>query len=1095
MDHHALPLGKGNPDVNASTIRRMRGLLGAWGVFAASAAIADTTAATLHGHVRSPAGAPVGEARIEIVHRPSGTTRTAVSSANGAFYQSGLRVGGPYEIRISRTGYRDRSVALAALRPGTQAPLAATLVPLEIEEVVVTAGPPVSARDLNNGVGSVYTAADIADQPSVTRDVIRTLLRDPLAQSAGEGNLSVGGVNPRFNGLAIDGSLQQDDFGLGSSTYATSRSPINLDAIESASLVASDYSVSASGFTGGLVNITTRSGTNEWDGAAFYYFHDHDQVGDTYDGDRTFMPAVFEEKEYGVSFGGPLVTDRLFVFVSYDEFEAVTPVDFAAFDASRGIRPGFFEALRGVVRDVYGYDPGGRPASAATPETSERTLVKLDWNAGDAHRASWTYQRSRETGTSVAADRLASAWIGVPVDLTAYTVQLFSDWNDRASTTLRANLKTFERGQNCRAQGVGALEFDNLDAASLVGTPLEGLLTGAVDLIAGCDRFRHANAYDDRRLQLFGALDYLIGDHVVRIGGEYESFDLFNLFLPSSNGRFVFSDFAAITSRTARVDYVNVPSNDVDDGAAAWDYGKTALFVQDTWQVRPDLQITAGLRYERFSQDDPPAFNQPVADTYGIRTDRGLDGLDLVMPRLSFRWTGLPRTVVTGGVGRFSGGDPKVWTSNVFQAPTVFARVTANEVSPTTVPPELRTAVAAGNPVAIDAIGRGFRAPSDWKASLRVERELDLVLGALDLGTGYSLTAQALVTWTGDGFLWTNLAQTHLAAAQPTGVAPDGRAIYADLDDLRILNLVALGNHDEGTATILTAALGKRYDSGFDFQVSYAWQDVEAVTEGLSSRGISNWRGIADADRNRPSARTSPYETTHSVKLNLGYERAFGRGFRVRADLFARGWTGDRFTYTFDVDRGNALFGRAGAGESPYDNNPLYVPAGREDPRVVYGPGFDQDAFFGYLDRHDIDSGIHAPYSADAGWNHVWDLRVRLELPGIPALRRWVGENRASLVLDIENVLNLLNDEWGAYDAGPLFGQAAIVRADLVSAADLASLGVEGAAALTGDASRTHCRGQGDCMYRFNSFRDVSAAFPTAARSVYRIRLGFRIDL
>ena len=231
----------------------------------------------------------------------------------------------------------------------------------------------------------------------------------PLAQSAGEGNLSVGGVNPRFNGLAIDGSLQQDDFGLGTGTYATGRSPINLDAVESASLVASDYSVSASGFTGGLVNITTKSGTNEWDGAAFYTFHGNDQVGDTYAGNRNFAPAAFEEKEYGLSVGGPLIANRLFVFLSYDEFEAVEPVDFAAFDAANGIRPGFFEALRGVVRDVYGYDPGGRPASASTPEQSERTLVKFDWNAGDAHRASFTYQRSLETGTSVGADRFASA--------------------------------------------------------------------------------------------------------------------------------------------------------------------------------------------------------------------------------------------------------------------------------------------------------------------------------------------------------------------------------------------------------------------------------------------------------------------------------------------------------------------------------------------------------------------------------------------------------------------------------------------------------------------------------------------------------------
>ena len=1071
------------------------GLAGAAALLAASAATADTTAATLQGHVRTVTDEPIAEARVEILHTTSGTVRVAVTTESGTFYQSGLRVGGPYRILVTRNGYRDRELASITLKPGSQMPLAVTLIGVDVEEIIVTASARRFVRDLNNGVGSAYTAADIADQPSVTRDVIRTLLRDPLAQSNGEGNLSVAGVNPRFNGLAIDGSLQQDDFGLGTSTYATNRSPVNLDAVESASLVASDYSVSAAGFTGGLVNVTTKSGTNRWEGAVFYHFRGDDQVGDTYDGHRTFAPAAFEEKEYGFSAGGPLVDGRFFVFLSYDEFKAVSPVDFSEFDARHGIRPGFFEALRGVVRDTYGYDPAGRPASATTPEASERTLVKFDWNVAQAHRASFTYQRTREAGISVAADRLASAWIDIPLDLTAYAFRAFSDWTDRASTTLRASFKTFTRDQNCRAQGVGALEFDNLDAANVAGTPLDGLITGHVDVIAGCDRFRHANKYDDRRVQLYGALDYLIGDHVVRVGGEYESFDLFNLFMPSSNGRFVFNDFAAITNRTARVDYVNVPSNEAADGAAAWTYGKTTLFVQDVWQVRPSLEITAGLRFERFIQDEPPPFSRTVADTYGIRTDMGLDGLDLLMPRLSFRWTGVRRTVVTGGLGRFSGGDPKVWTSNVFQLPTVFARVTATGVSPTTVPAELRAAVAAGNAVAADAIAPGFEVPSDWKASLRVERELDLVVGDLDLGTGYTLTAQALLTWTGNGFLWTNLAQTRLAAAQPTGVAPDGRTVYADLDDLGILNLVALGNHGEGASTVLTAALGKRYDTGVDVQLSYAWQDVEAVTEGFSSRGISNWRGIADADRNRPSPRTSPYQVTHSLKLKAGYERTLGRKFRIRADLFGRAWSGDRFTYTFDVDRANALFGRAGAGESPYDNNPLYVPARGDDPAVVYSGRFDREAFFDYLNANGVESGIHAPYSADAGINQVWDIRLRLELPGIGALSRWLGENRPSLVLDIENVLNLLNDEWGTYDAGPPFGQAAIVRTDLVSAADVAALGVDGAPALIGDAPRKVCQRQSDCVYRFNSFRSVDTASAAASRSVYRIRLGIRIDL
>ncbi len=1070
-------------------------LAGLAAILAGPAAIAATTSATLTGHVRTAAGEPVAAARVQVLHSLSGTAAEAVTAENGAFYQPGLRVGGPYEIRFAADGFRELRLDGVTLKPGVQPPLAVTLVRLEIEEVVATATVPVTLRDLNNGVGSAYSAEDIAAQPGVTRDVIRTLLRDPLAQSAGVGNLSVGGVNPRFNGLAIDGSLQQDDFGLGTSTYATSRSPISLDAVESASLVASDYSVTASGFTGGLVNITTRSGTNEWDGSAFYYFHGDGQVGDTYDGGRPFAPAAFEEKEYGFTVGGPLLADRLFAFVSYDEFEAIEPVDFGGFDANNGIRPGFFEALRGVVTDVYGYDPGGRPASAATPEASERALLKLDWNLSGAHRASFTRQTTRETGTSAGADRLTSAWIDIPVDLTAHTAQLFSDWGDRASTTLRINHKSLIRGQNCRAQGVGALEFDNLDAAGTAGTPLDGLVSGSVDVTGGCDRFRHANEYDDERLQIQGVFDYFAGGHILRYGGEYESFDLYNLFVPGSNGRFVFDYFAAIAGRTARVDYVNVPSNDARDGAAAWGYGRGTLFVQDTWQARPGLELTAGLRYERYAQQERPPFSQPVADAYGIHTDTGLDGLELLMPRISFRWTGLDRTVVSGGVGRFSGGDPKVWTSNAFQAPTVFSRVTATGVSPTIVPAQLLAAVAAGRPAALDAIAPGFEVPSDLKASVRVERDFDLAMGGLDLGTGYTFTAQALMTWTRDGFLWSNFAQTRLPAAQPTGVAPDGRTIYADLDDLGILNLVALGNHGEGRGRVLTAALGKRYDSGLDFQASYARQDVEVVTEGLSSRGISNWRGIQDADRNRPSPRTSPHQVTHSLKLNLGYERSLGRGFRARADLFARAWSGDRFTYTFDVDRGNALFGRAGAGESPYDNNPLYVPGGPNDPAVAFASAFDRDAFFAYLAEHGVEPGIHAPYSADAGLNQVWDLRLRLDLPGLGALGRWAGENRASLVLDIENLLNLLNDDWGTYHAGPRFNQAAIVRADLVAAGDVAASGVDAAAALTGDAPRTACRAQGDCLYRFNSFRGIDSAFPSASRSVYRIRFGVRIDM
>ena len=1056
--------------------------LSLFGLALAGHAAYGNVSASLSGVVRGPDGAAVAGARVSIVHRPSGTAAQALTLGNGAFFQGGLRVGGPFDIVVRAAGFRDARIAGLTLRPGPQTPVIIELAQTAVEEIVVTAPAP-PAQDLNNGVGSAYTSTDISRQPAISRDAIRTLLMDPLAQSGGVGHLAVAGANPRFNGLAIDGVLQQDDFGLGTNTYATERSPINLDAVESVSLVASDYSVAASGFTGGLVQITTRSGGNEWEGAAFHYRHHDGLVGRRYDGGE-FAPAPFTETETGVSLGGPLVRDRLFVFFSHDEFESASPVDFTAFDTARGIRPGLFDALGRVVQETYGYDPLGRTA-ADTPTGSTRSLAKVDWNPATAHRLSLSWQRAEEADTRWQADRFESAWYDVPTELNALSLQMYSDWTDRLSSAWRVSRKTFARGQVCRAgPGVGALEFD-LTPAQAAGTALEGLLTEPVTLMAGCDRFRHANEYEDERVQLYADVDYLFGDHLLKAGVQVERFDLYNLFVPGSRGRFVFDGLDAVLGGVARVDYVNAVSNDPGDAAADWGYGKRALFVQDAWAISPQLELTAGLRYERIAQEDLPAYSDAVFATYGVRTDANLDDTDLWMPRLGLRFTGLDRTVISTGAGLFAGGEPKVWISNAFQPPVVFARLAgASGVTPFSVPEALLRQVASGTAVPVDAIGEDFETPSDWKASVRVQREFDVP----GLGRDFVGTVQYLHTRAHRSFLWRNLAHTRLTAAQPTGEAPDGRTVYADLDALGYLNLTALGNHRGGRAHVWSIGVSKTYDFGLDLSASYARQDVEAVAEGTSARGISNWRALTVADRNDPEARRSPHETTHSWKLRLGYARAVGP-LNARLDLFGRIFSGSLFTYTFDVDRGNALFGRAGAGESPYDADPLYIPAA-DDPAVVYASAFDRSGFGKYLEG--VRTGIHAPYSEVSGWNGIWDLRFQVELPGPAGLRRVVGENRARVVLDVENFANLLNSEWGRFDFGPSNGQAAIVRADLVRAADVAALGVDAAPALTGDAPRTTCRSRAECVYRFNAFDPEPRAIPSRSRSVYRIRLGIR---
>jgi len=311
-----------------------------------------------------------------------------------------------------------------------------------------------------------------------------------------------------------------------------------------------------------------------------------------------------------------------------------------------------------------------------------------------------------------------------------------------------------------------------------------------------------------------------------------------------------------------------------------------------------------------------------------------------------------------------------------------------------------------------------------------------------------------------------------------------------------VSNRTILTNASGDESTTFTVSLANEFENGFGFFVSYANQDVQMITEGSSSRGISSLRGQVDADVNFPSVRTSVYQIEHAFKLGFSYEQDFFRDLTTRMDLFGQINSGAPFTYTFNTNASNALFGRPGNGESPFSNRPLYIPSAN-DGRVVYAAGFDQAAFNSFVDARGLTRGqIHDVNSDNGPWQQRWDLKIQQDLPGIPGMDRFVGDNRFKLVLDIENVLNLLNDSWGTRVNAPGFGQRPIVNADLVRAADVAALGVGGAPALTGDAPRTNCLAASDCVYRYNSFISNAAVtgFRSNPGSTWYARIGIKYE-
>ncbi len=1068
-----------------------------------AAVYAQETASEVRGSVVDQNGANVSGATITIVHEPTGSANTITTGASGNFFQAGLRPGGPYTLTVAADGYEGGTLTGLSVAPGPQSPLQLTLAAIDdtavLEKVVVT-GAAINLLDLNSGVGSNLTSRDLANQPTLNRDLASILARDPLSISGGANNLSIAGVNPRFNSVTIDGAVQKDNLGLGTGLAATRRSPIDIDIVESVQLVAADYSVTASNFTGGGVNVVTKGGTNEFDGAAYYYYRDQDFVGEsTFGGTGTFNPGIFEEKEYGATLSGPIIKDKLFFLVNYSKFEDARSVDFEATDANNGLTPAFFDALNDLVLGTYGIDMGGRPSSTALPEESERLFARVDWNINNDHRLQLNFQQTEEVVVEgVSATSFQSAWYQSPNTLNSYGGQLFSDWTDNLSTRLRVNYTENSREQACnQGEGVGAINFI-LNATTAATDPsLAGLITSTTNrtIVGGCDQFRHTNTYDDERLQFFGAADYTLGDFIFTVGGEYETIEAANAFSQFSRGLFTFNSGANIANGLANsVQYRNVTSNNTDEYITEYGYERASLFGQARVQVNPDLELSAGLRYERLSSDDG-AVNDPTFLSAGIPNTTTTDGLDLIMPRFGFRYTPFDRTTVTGGFGVFAGGDPGVWTLNAV-APLVAISQLSNVAGadPTVIPTAALTAVANGTPVAIDAIDPNFEIPRDRKVSLRLDQEFDLDFGFLNLGTDYLASAQVLYTQGLESFLWREYAQTNAVPARTPGVAPDGRPIYADLQALGVSNRTVLTNGDGGDSTVYTVSLAKGFDYGFDVFGSYSYQDIQALTEGSSSRGVSAFRGQVADDRNYPEARNSLYETEHAFKLGLSYERNLIGDLASRIDLFGQFTSGSPFTYTFDVDNANALFGRNGNGENPFDNSPVYIP-NLNDSRVVYAAGFNQAAFNSYIDGRGIDRGrINEVNSDKSPWNQRWDLRFQQDLPGIWGAESLVGENKFKLVLDIENFANLLNDEWGTFYNAPGNGQSPIVRADIVRAADVANLGVAGAPALNNDLARTNCLAEGQCVYRYNSFSAQSNGFRSNALSTWRARVGIRYE-
>lgn len=987
---------------------------------ASSMAYAADTTSSMRGTITGPDGKPAPNTKITLIHQPSGTVTEVTTNDAGAFSASGLRVGGPYEVIIDSDTYQDAVKEDIFLQLGQTYRFNEQLTANQqnVERITVTGSQ--IAYSSNAGNSSVFGADAIKNSPSFNRDMKDILRQNPLATSLGgsSNEFSVAGANPRFNSINVDGVGLNDDFGLNGNGYPTQRSPISLDALEQISIDSSPFDAKYGGFSGARINAVTKSGTNEFHGGVFY-----EKTSDSWAGDydifekgkdgiyRTASKDVQGVKSdtWGMNVGGPLIKDKLFFFVNYEKFDQPIVSEYGPAGAGATKNAGFtneqLEQVRQIAKDRYGIDDIG-DWQGNPKEKDEKILVKLDWNINDIHRASFTYSSDESNSinaisTGASSLNLTSDWYDYQQNMKSYAFHLYSDWTSDFTTEFALSYKDVETISGVATRDYGEINVDNNAALDGNGKDIKG-----DGLTFGPDEYRHSNYLETKTWRANFDASYLLADHKLGFGVQYERLDVFNLFVNPSLGKWTFNSIEDFAAGKGSLYYKNAVTNNPDDGAAALVMGTYATYIQDNWALTDTIDVNYGVRYERVFANDTPVFNQKFYDRYGFSNQENLDGKDIWLPRAGLTWYATDTLTVHAGVGRFSGGQPNVWIANSFSNNGInvdSVTKTLTDVTSLNVPQSMKDELATRSPDGeTDAIDPNFKLPSEWRYSVGYDYQFDIP----NLGDAWTWSAQYTYAQKQDSLAWRDLNR------QPSGrFTSDGRIIYEPVDASSPNHYdILLTNADsDGHSNIITTSLSKKWDNGVNLTASYTHQDITDGNTGTSSQAASNYKYDVVANRNVDYMGTGNYEIKHSFKVNLGYTHQFFAGYDTRVDLFFERRSGQPYGWlmgTYKVtDLGDESYLSQTNAYTPY------IPSGADDPNVKYAGGLDYQTF---MDQYVKPAGLEkyaggyvAKNASTKPWVTTLDLSFSQEIPG------FMKDHKGVLYFTIQNLANLLNKDWG----------------------------------------------------------------------------------
>jgi len=841
-------------------------------------------AGSISGTVQDPAGAVVVGATITVTNTGTGLVRTINTNDAGQFNVPVLPPG-DYAVRVEQAGFSVLEQTNLTVNVGRATTLQLELQPGNIGEVVtVTADAIIDVTQTEET--TLINRTQIHDLPINGRRADQFALLAPGVTRDGRfGLLSYRGQSGVFNNFTLEGNDDNQAYFAEARGRTRIASNVSANAIQEFQVGQSNFLPEFGRSAGGGINSVIRSGANTFSGDGFYYFRN--QSLNARDPLATIKPDE-DRQQFGGSFSGPLVRDKLFFFVNYDQQLRDFPLIIE--DLSGVLRTGLPSNPTAAQREAFtvGTDflrarfPNGAPGNTI-PRTANQNLflAKVDWNINESNTFSSTFNYLNARGLNAIQTPLVLGNVGRngtdDVRITSFNARLTSILTPRLVNEFR-----FQASRDFEFQ------FGNEEPPQVF---VGGFSFGRASFL------ERPALPDERRLQFVDNLSYSVGRHALKFGVDINrAKDIIDN--PANFG----GSYSYSNALTFGQDLVAIRNNLT--GRAAQNYttftqsfglpGITfstvdyAVFAQDQWRALNNLTINYGLRYDYQANPEPFAPNPAIPETQRIPKDKTNFG-----PRIGVAYdiAGDGQTVIRGGYGIYYGRTPN---GTIFDALTRTGLLdpALNTIGLTLRPgdpgapifPNVLTALPASalGSTNVSRLGDDFKRPRMQEFNFGFERQL---LRNLSVSASYIYTKGDRLPVLFD----TNLPEP---AFRRTFQLPDGstfevpfsagvtrtaagatRNINLSRPNPNFGSINQLRSIGETYYNALFVEMKRRFADGFQFNASYTLakaENLSGAADGGGSGPESPFGGSSlfnqfDLDANRAA---SPTDQRHRLVLN-----------------------------------------------------------------------------------------------------------------------------------------------------------------------------------------------------------------------------------